>query len=423
MGLKMAKKNFGLKNFFFSFATVCLVIYIFKNINGSVDIMVAEDGNLEDVIDASGIVVKDEEVYAASLDGSVTYYYDDGTKIKEGQLVADLNTDTNSAQINKQIEEVQTAIDLKKSTDNSAVAETALSDENLSSYETEIQASILNNDMDAMYNIVGQVNNKSIETYSGGEYEQYDVEQLEDMKKNLLGSVSTNKVPYYSGIAGIITYKIDGLEDVYKFEDVLNITPSGTKEQEYALSDKSQSETVAKDEKIYKIIRNFEYYIAVTVDNEKAKLFEENKYVKIRVLSDGSEHEVWGYIEKINYGSESSVLILYFDDYFYKIYDKRYVNLQIITDIHDGLRISSAALTQKDGLDGVYVEDASNIIKFFPVKILGQNGDDTIVSSGEYSGENERRIIYINEKSYSTIKTFDKVILEPDKVYEGQIAE
>lgn len=399
------------------------MIYIFKNINGSVDIMVAEDGNLEDVIESSGIVVKDEEVYTASLDGSVTYYFDDGTKIKEGQLVADLNTDTNSAQINKQIEEVQTAIDLKKSKDNSASSEKALSIEALSSYETEIQASILNNDLDAMYNIVGQVDNNSIETYSGGEYEQYDVKQLEDMKKSLMSSVSTNKVPYYSGMAGIITYKIDGLEDVYKFQDVLNITPSGTKEQEYTISDKKQSETVARDEKIYKIIRNFEYYIAVTVDNEKAKMFEENKYVKIRVLSDGSDHELWGYIKKINYGSESSVLILYFDDYFYKIYDKRYVNLQIITDIHDGLKISSAAITKKDGLDGVYVEDASNIIKFFPVEILGQNGDVTIVSSGEYSGENERRIININDKSYSTIKTFDKVILEPDKVYEGQIAE
>lgn len=419
----MARKNFGLKNFFFSFATVCLVIYIFKNINGSVDIMVAENGNLEDVIEASGIVVKDEEVYAASLDGSVTYYYDDGTKVKEGQLVADLNTNTNSAQINKQIEEVQTAIDLKKSKDNAAASDQSLSDETLSSYETEIQASILNSDLDAMYNIVGQVNNKSIETYSGGEYEQYDIEQLETMKKNLIGSSSTNKVPYYSGMAGLITYKIDGLEDVYKFEDVMNLTPSSTKEQDYTLSDKSQSEAVAKDEGIYKIIRNFEYYIAATVDNEKAKLFEENKYVKVRVLSDGSEHEVWGYIEKINYGSESSVLILYFDDFFYKIYDKRYVNLQIITDIHEGLKISSAALTQKDGLDGVYVEDASNIIKFFPVEILGQNGDVTIVSSGEYAGENERRIIYINDKNYSTIKTFDKVILEPDKVYEGQIAE
>ena len=189
------------------------------------------------------------------------------------------------------------------------------------------------------------------------------------------------------------------------------------------MSDKSKSETVIQDENIYKIIRNFEYYIAATVDNEKAKLFEENKYIKTRVLSEGAQHEVWGYIKKINYGSENSVLILYFDDYFYKVYDKRYVDLELITAIHEGLKISTKALTEKDAMTGVYVEDASNIIKFFPVVILGQNENETIVSAGEYAGENERRVITIADKNYSTIKTFDKIIMEPEKVYEGQIAD
>lgn len=417
----MARKNFGLKNFFFSFATVCLVIYVFQNINGSIDTMVAESGNLEDVIKASGIVVKDEEVYTASLDGSVTYYCDDGTKVKEGQLVADLNTDTDSSQINKQIKEVQTAIELKKS--SGTAKEAAISDGNLSSYENDIQVSILNQDLSSMYNIVGQVDSSSIKTYSGGKYDEYDIAQLEEMKKNLAGSISTNKVPYYSGRAGIITYKIDGLESTYSYEDVMNMTPSLTARLDYTMSDKSQQGTVVKDEGIYKIIKNFDYYIAATVDNEKAKLFEENKYIKTRILSDGQQHEVWGFIKKINYGSESSVLILYFDDYFYKVYDRRYVDLELITDIHDGLKISSEALAEKDGRTGVYVVDASNIIKFFPVEILGQDESTTVVSTGEYAGESERRIIYIDEKKYSTIKTFDKVVIEPDKVYEGQIAD
>ncbi|MEL7647002.1 MAG: HlyD family efflux transporter periplasmic adaptor subunit [Sedimentibacter sp.] len=417
----MARKNFGLKNFFFSFATVCLIIYVFQNINGSIDTVVAESGNLEDVIKASGIVIKDEEVYSASLDGSVTYYCDDGTKVKEGQLVADLNTDTDSAQINIQIKEVQTAIELKKS--GGSAKEAAVSSENLSSYENDLQASILNQDLSSMYNIVGQVDSSSIKTYSGGKYDEYDIAQLEDMKKNLTGSISTNKIPYYSGRAGIITYKIDGLESTYSYENVMDMTPSLTARLDYTMSDKSQQGTVAKDEGIYKIIKNFDYYIAATVDNEKAKLFEENKYIKTRILSDGQQHEVWGFIKKINYGSESSVLILYFDDYFYKVYDRRYVDLELITDIHDGLKISSEALAEKDGCTGVYVVDASNIIKFFPVEILGQDESTTVVSAGEYAGESERRIIYIDEKKYSTIKTFDKVVLEPDKVYEGQIAD
>ncbi len=417
----MAKrKNFGLKNFFFSFAAVCLSFYIFQNINGSIETMIAENGNLEDVIKADGIIVKDEKVYNATVDGSVTYYYEDGAKIKEGQLVADLNTDTDSAGINKQIAEIQAAIDLKKS---SSSQNTVVPQETLVSFESEIQASILNNELSSMYNIVGQANNVSAITAYKGSYEQYDTAQLETMKLNLSTSISTHKVPYYSGGAGLISYKIDGLEDDYVFENVFEMTPSSTVKKGYSISDKSQAEAVSENEGIFKIIKNFDYYIAATVDNEKAKLFEENKYIKTRILSDGEQHEVWGYIKKINYGSEQSVLILYFDDYFYKIYDKRYVDLELITDIYEGLKISTKALTQLNGLTGVYVQDASNIIKFFPVEILGKDEGFTIINPGEYIGEHDRKIIRINDNAYSTVKIFDKVILEPENVYDGQIAD
>ncbi len=415
------RKNFGLKNFFFSLAIVCIVIYIFQNINNSAETMVAENGNLEDVIKADGIVIKDEKVYNASINGSVTYYYEDGKKIKEGQLVADLNTDTDSAEINKQIIEIQTAIDSKKNTTVNSVS--TLSNDNLSSYENEIQVNILNNELNSMYDIVGQLDNSTGIASYGGTYEQYNVEQLEAMKNSLVNSISTHKVPYYSGAAGLITYKIDGLENEYNIENVLSVTPSSTVKKDYILSDKKQKESVVENEEIFKIIKNFEYYIAATVDNEKAKLFQENKFIKTRILSDGESHELWGYIKKINYGSEQSVLILYFDDYFYKIYDKRYVDLELITDIYEGLKISSKALTIINGLRGVYVQDASNIIKFFPVEVLGENEEYAIISTGEYVGEHDRRIIRINDKIYPTVKIFDKIIIEPENVYDGQIAD
>lgn len=418
----MAKrKNYGIKNFFFSFAAVCIVIYIFQNINGSFETMVAENGSLEEVIKADGIIIKDEKVYNASLDGSVTYYYKDGSKVKEGHLVADLNSDLNSAQVSKQIAEIQAAIDSKKNTTTSdSVA--AFSQENFATYENEIQASILNNDLNNMYNIVGQVSDNDIYTYETT-YEQYDLSELEALKNSLSKSISTNKIPYYSGQAGIITYKIDGLEEIYTYEDVLNMTPSTIVKREYTVSDKSQKETVSEHEGIFKIIKNFDYYIVAAVDNEKAKLFEENKYIKTRIITNGTQHEAWGYIEKINYGSEQSVLILYFDDYFFKIYDKRYVNLELITDIYEGLKINTKALTQLDGMTGVYVQDASNIIKFFPVEILGKDENYVVISLGEYVGEHERRIINIDDKIYPTVKIFDKIILEPENVYDGQIAD
>lgn len=423
----MAKKrNFGLKNLLFLLAVVLFSFYIFKYMNISVETTVAENGNLEDIIHADGVVIKDEHVYGATVNGSATYYYEDGSKVKEGQLVADLNTDTNSSQINKQIAEIKAAINTKKNASGKEVAQADLSSETLSTYENEIQASILNNELNNMYNIVGQVNNNDsivAASVNTGSYEQYDLAQLESMKINLEKSISTHKVPYYSAEAGLITYKIDGLENEYKYEDVLNMIPSSTIKKDIQVSDKSSQTSVASNEGIFKIIRNFDYYIAATVDNEKAKLFEENKYIKTRILSDGNEHEVWGYIEKINYGSEQSVLILYFNDYFYKVYDKRYVDLELITDIHEGIKINNKSITQLNGFTGVYIIDASNIIKFFPVEILGKSEEYSIVSLGDFVSEHQRRVIKIDENVYPTVKIFDKIVMEPENVYDGQIAD
>ncbi len=410
----MARKNFGLKNFFLSFVIVVIAIYVFQNFKKSADFMVAENGILEDVIKAEGIIVKDEEIYSATLDGSVIYYYEEGTKIKEGQLIADINTSADAAEINEQIAGIQAAIDNLENNEEQSASQV-----NFTAYQNEIQLSILNNDLQNMYNIVGQLNNSDV--FYNDVYADYSASQLKEMKNNLMKSVSTNKVPYYSDRAGYISYKTDGLEDVYKFENVMDMTPSSTIRREYSFKDKKSS--VQKDEGFYKIIRNFEYYITATVNNEKAKLFEENKYIKVRILSDGDQHIVWGFIKKINYGSEESVLVLYFDDYFYKVYDKRYVNLELITAVYEGLKIQNEALIEINGLKGVYVKDASNIIKFFPVEIIGSDEEYSIVSLGSYIGINERNIITINDKRYPTIKTFDKVILQPDMVYEGQIAD
>lgn len=147
----MARKNFGLKNFFLSFVIVVIAIYIFQNFNSPPDIMVVENGILEDVIKAEGIVVKDENVYKATIDGNVLYYCEEGAKIKKGQLIADINTDADSAEVNRQIAEIQAAIDrLEKSSQ-------VLSQENFTAYQNELQISLLSNDLENMYNIVEQM--------------------------------------------------------------------------------------------------------------------------------------------------------------------------------------------------------------------------------------------------------------------------
>lgn len=324
----MRRKKNSLRNILFSLLAISIVIYIIQDINNSVDTMVADNGSIEDTIEATGILYKEEHLYSANIDGVIEKYYEEGTKVKSGQLILDIT------------------------------------------------------------------------------------------KKN-----TNEKVSIYSEQSGIITYKIDNLEDNYKIQDVLNISPNGTVVNNEVFIDNNKREFVEKNEKLFKIVKNFEYYIVITLENEQTKLFSENKYVKTRVIVDNKAHEVWGYIKKINYGSDESAFIIYYDDYFHKVYDKRYLSIELITSTHEGLKIKTNSLTKKNGMTGVYIKDASNVIRFLPVFILGSNGDETIVSIGDNRGENLRNTIQIDGKAFETIKIFDKIVLKPSKVHEGKIVK
>ena len=58
-----------------------------------------------------------------------------------------------------------------------------------------------------------------------------------------------------------------------------------------------------------------------------------------------------------------------------------------------------------------------------PLEIIGGNEKHYIVSPGESYTDGGRGRITINDNTYATVKVFDKLVLKPDNVYEGQIVD
>ena len=79
-----------------------------------------------------------------------------------------------------------------------------------------------------------------------------------------------------------------------------------------------------------------------------------------------------------------------------RVYDKRYLNIELITAAYEGLKIKNESLIEVNGIKGVYVQDASNIIKFFPVQILGSNEEYSVVFPGDYIGINEILFLFFS---------------------------
>lgn len=424
----MSKKSFGIKNFLFSFAIVCIVIYIFQHYNNSVDTETVELGSLEEAIPARGVVVKDETVYTATCDGNVIFHREEGERLNKGLLVADVNTDASASEINRQIAELNTAIELKKNPQvDEAIATNVPEHTDAKKYEADMQESILRGDYNSVYSMLDSIGNGSAVIYESGKYDGYTVDELEAMKSNLSRGLETNNIPYYSQRSGIISFMTDGLESMFSLDNADSIMPSDIRTSSYELTGSSADRAVESGDKLFKITENFSYYIAAAVSNDYIKLFTDGDEIKsdvrLKVNTGDTAFETWGEIRKINYGSEESVLIIYNNEFFYDIYDKRFVDVELIYRVHEGLLVSSSALTKRNGIDGVYVKDASNIIKFFPVDVLYKKNDVAIVSEGEYVSSTDRRCIEIYGSVEDTVKIFDRIVTEPERVYEGQIVD
>jgi len=343
-----------------------------------IEISILEYGELEEIINTDGVVIKDEAIVSSKCYGNVKYYYNEGEKVSKGLYLADISTENSATQINAEIELINKAM----------------------------------NTPDTVITIGSGVDNK---------YSKYTKEELALLKQNFEKALSNNKLPIFSPKSGFVTYDFDGLESKFLYEDALNLMPSNLENLEENYINTYNLDNVNSDDLLIKVVNNFEYYVACLVNNSDISTYKEGSYIRVRF--DGNDRIIYGYIEKINHGTEESVLIMSFDDFFYKVYNKRLVKTQLIKNIYTGIKVDKNAVVEKDGIKGVYIKDISNIIKFIPIEIIGSTDDYYVASQGEIIGENERGRITINDKTYGTIKAFDKVVLDTDKVYEGQIVD
>lgn len=374
----MSKKRFYFRNYVIIFIIVCSFLYIVQMYNNMIDISILEYDELEEVINTNGIIVKDEAIINSNCFGNAKYHYNEGQKVYKGAYLADISTVDSAVQINAEIE-------------------------------------LINKAMNSPENVI------AIGSSESNKYSKYTHDELKALKASFEKALANNKVPVFSPKSGFVTYIFDGLEDTFKYDDVLNIMPSKLHNLEEIITNTKSTESVNVDDKLLKVINNFEYYMVCLVNNSNISTYKEDSYIRVRF--DNDDEIVYGYIEKINSSSEESALIIRFDDFFYKVYNKRIVKAELIKNIYQGIKVDKKAVIEKDGITGVYIKDISNIIKFIPIEIIGSDDEFYMVSQGEIIAEGERGRITINDKLYSTVKAFDKVVLDPDKVYEGQIVD
>ncbi len=325
----------------------------------------------------SGLAIRNEKVAKAKSTGYIEYFVRDGLRVSKSTTLYSIDS---SGKLTDYI--------AKNNKDSK------LSNENVSSL-TDLINDYSSDYDDMSFNDVYEFKS----SLKGSVIDLVNTKTLKKIAKKTGTTYSINKSKY----SGIVSYQLDGLEKV-KPRD---LTDDDFTKASRKITTMKTGDQVADGDKIYKVITNDEWSIAIELEDEDVEKYKDTKGVKIKFINDNldttANFEIVKGKDNKNYG------IVSLSKYAIRFANDRYVNIQIINDVEDGLKIPKSSLVKKS----VYV-----IPKDYGM--VGSNSDDIGFNVQKSNGKNKIEyvpIAYSDDNNYFiSMSSLDKgdVLIMPN---------
>lgn len=230
--------------------------------------------------------------------------------------------------------------------------------------------------------------------------------QLIEERKNYESQLNSGAEYVKAPISGIVSYKVDGLEDVLTPDNFSSLSKKYLEDL-----DLKTGKIVATSEECGKVIDNFYCYIALVTSSEEAKKAEVGKKVKVRLSSNTEvEAEITNIVKEEN---EDILIILKLEKQIEELINYRKISFNLIWWSDSGLKVPNQAIVKIDDLDYVVRNRAGYLSKIL-VKVTRQGEKYSIVEP--YETDELKELGFSNKEiaSYKKISLYDEVLLNPD---------
>ena len=391
------------------FLVVIYVIYtIYLLIKQPTDIFTLEEGTLYSEETDIGYVIRDEVVVQGeNYKNGMEKIKSEGEKVAVNEAVFRYYT-KNEESLKEKIAELDTKIQ------EAMANEKELPASDMKSLETQIDQKLLEissiNDTTKLEEYKKEINelitkkaNIAGELSPQGSY----LKELIEERKNYESELNSGAEYVNSSKSGVVSYKVDGLEDVLKpTEECFSAL---TKEYLENL-DLKTGKIVPTSEESGKIIDNTYCYIATISNTEQAKNAEVGDRVRVR-LPSGSE--VSAEITYILQNEDDRVLILKIEKGVEELISYRKISFDLIWWSETGLKVPNQAIVKENDLAYVVRNRAGYLNKLL-VKVKREGEKYSIVEP--YDTEELKELGFSNEEiiSYKKVSLYDEVIINPD---------
>lgn len=383
---------------------VCTIINLIKNPTQSFLIETGEISKKESTI---GYIIRDEVVIQGTgeQETKLVQIKNEGEKVAVGEKIFRYEA-PNEAEINNQINQINE--ELQKAMEGQE-----------QSLPTDINA--LNNQIeDKIIDLQDKNNIQEIAEYKSdinsyiakkakisGELSPVGsyIKSLINQKTNLQNELYNNSKCEVSEMSGIISYRVDGLEEILKPTNFNNITPEYLEGLNLVTG-----QIVTTSENTAKITNNFEAYIAIISTSKEAEEAVVGDKVSIRLSTN---KKIKAEIAYKNEQSEKKIIIFKITEGVEYLTSYRKVSLDIIWWEEEGLKTPNTSIIYENGLSYV-IRKKSDIYNKILVKIVEENEKYSIITN--YKTEELKNMGYSMEEiiSMKKISIYDEILADPE---------
>lgn len=361
----------------------------------------ARYGSIRDIISCDGYLIKSETLVASPADGVLQPYIPDCKRAGKDMTVAAILSGEADEASRKQLTVIKSRItSLEDAMKNKGFEDDAIS---IDGAINENIKQIIKSSASGKMTKVEDYKNKIIllsdkKSASGGRGDEILAKLREDQKtlESKLGNL-INEVA--APCSGVFSARLDGLEETLTPDSIQDLTVS---ELDSFKKVKAQTQSkVQRGENVFKIIDNFNWYLAVVLSDEQTDGMQIGDIVRIS-FRDADGEVANAAISNIGDDENGKRVVAFaLNRDIQGVLGRRRVSIDIIRRTYEGFKLPTAALAYENGTTGVYVINGAAKV-FKPCEVTFHNEEymiikednsredalllyDTVVISGEQS--------------------------------------
>ena len=385
------------------FLIYCIAIFIKLLVNPT-NTFIVEQGKIYKEETQDGYILRDESVINnENQNGKFVQLKAEGKKVASGEAIYRYSLE-NENELNEKIEELDVQIQeaLQKETTLFSTDIKLLE----SQIETKLESIYENTDIQQIEHYKKDISNaitKKAKIAGGLSSSSSYVKQLIEQRSAIENQLNSNAKYVYSDRSGVISYKVDNLEDKLSVQnfDYLN------KNFLESLNLKS-GQIIASNSSKAKVINNFKCYIACVSKTQEALKSEVGNKIKIRLPN--SEEIPAKIVYKKAESNNDTLLVLEVEQEVEKLINYRKISFDIIWWSDSGMRIPNAAI-KYEGKFAYVIRNRAGYEEKILVKVLRQNDNYSIVenySTAQLEEEGYDISALTNKKS---ISLYDEIVI------------